>query len=290
MSLGRSKSIALVGSILVAGLLSGCTSGGQSDLTGSDVPGVTHIHGLGVNPADGELYAASHYGVFRIEGGDAVRMGGLIQDTMGFTVAGPDRFLGSGHPDLRNDTVLTEGMRPLLGLIESTDRAETWQARSLQGEVDFHALASSRELVYGYDGTRGQLLVSSDMRTWEPRATEPLLSIAVSIQSPDELVGTTEVGPIRSSDGGRTWGPITGAPPLALVSWDQDAGLWGVTADGAVHSSSDDGTTWARRGLITGQPAAFLAHSSGIYLATSSAILQSTDQGETWKTLYEMRG
>jgi hypothetical protein len=64
-------------------------------------PGVAHVHGLGVNPSDGSLYVATHTGTFRIpEEGQAERIGASYQDTMGFTVAGPDRFLGSGHPDV----------------------------------------------------------------------------------------------------------------------------------------------------------------------------------------------
>ena len=38
---------------------------------------------------------------------------------MGFTVVGPDTFLGSGHPDIRATDP------PLLGLIESNDAAQT---------------------------------------------------------------------------------------------------------------------------------------------------------------------
>ena len=45
-------------------------------------------------------------------------MGDDKQDTMGFTVIGSDRFLGSGH---RTEEQYDEGLPPLLGLIKSTD-------------------------------------------------------------------------------------------------------------------------------------------------------------------------
>ncbi|MDQ3275042.1 MAG: exo-alpha-sialidase, partial [Actinomycetota bacterium] len=62
-------------------------------------PGVVHVHGLGINPKDGALFVATHTGVFRIpESGQAVRIADRWQDTMGFTVVGPDHFLASGHP------------------------------------------------------------------------------------------------------------------------------------------------------------------------------------------------
>ena len=38
---------------------------------------------------------------------------------MGFTVAGPDHFLGSGHPDFRDTKLYDPNKRPLLGLTES---------------------------------------------------------------------------------------------------------------------------------------------------------------------------
>jgi len=68
--------------------------------------GLMHVHGLGVDPADGMLYAATHSGLFRVpEQGRAERVANRAQDTMGFAVAGPGRFIGSGHPDAREDDV-----------------------------------------------------------------------------------------------------------------------------------------------------------------------------------------
>ena len=63
---------------------------------------------------------------------------------MGFTVTGPDRFLGSGHPDGR------EGLPPFLGLIRSTDAGRTWERVSLLGKRDFHVLEAAGERIYGF--------------------------------------------------------------------------------------------------------------------------------------------
>ncbi len=95
-------------------------------------PGVSHVHGLGLNPADGALIVATHHGAFRIPpGGDeADRIGDSFQDTMGFTVAGRNRFLGSGHPDVKG---MQAGQPARLGLIESADGGATWSALSLSG-------------------------------------------------------------------------------------------------------------------------------------------------------------
>jgi hypothetical protein len=44
----------------------------------------------------------------------------------GFTVVGPNRFLGWGHPDLKE--AREKHLPSLLGLIESTDSGESWQS------------------------------------------------------------------------------------------------------------------------------------------------------------------
>ena len=103
--------------------------------------GPVHVHGLGINPADGALFIATHTGLWRSGLGESksVRVGDNNQDTMGFTVIGRDRFLGSGHPDFRTD------LPPLLGLIESNDGGRSWEPISLLGQADFHVLRSAGE-------------------------------------------------------------------------------------------------------------------------------------------------
>jgi hypothetical protein len=68
-------------------------------------PRVVHIHGLGINPRDGARYAATHSGLFFIREGAASRVADRDQDTMGFTVVGPDHFLGSGHGEQRRESL-----------------------------------------------------------------------------------------------------------------------------------------------------------------------------------------
>jgi len=276
--------------VIVAVVLAvGCSSSPSTSSSAANDIGLGHVHGLGVNPADGQLYVATHHGVFRVADGKAERMGSLIQDTMGFTVAGDDRFLGSGHPDIRNDTILSDGVRPLLGLIESTDRAATWDGVSLQGEVDFHALAFAHNRVYGFDATGGRFMVSTDTRDWETRSTAEVLSFAVSPSDPDKIVATTYDAAVdTSADGGRSWQPVASAPKLTFVSWDATAGLFGLGSDGTIHRSGDSGATWQAGGKLAGQPAALLATPDAVYSATSEAISRSTDGGATWSTVYEI--
>lgn len=93
---------AAIGLIAAGGLLWHSRGDGEhfSGVAFGD-PGPMHVHGLGVNPADDALFIATHTGLYRVEKGKrkAQRVGNRYQDTMGFTIVGPNRFLGSGHPD-----------------------------------------------------------------------------------------------------------------------------------------------------------------------------------------------
>ena len=283
--LAMGAAVVLVGGALVWALVAG-PDAGRPPGPGSAAPPIVHVHGLGVNPADDAVIVATHTGSFRlpVDGGEPERIGGSFQDTMGFTVAGADHFLGSGHPDVAG---LQAGDPTSLGLIESTDGGTTWEIQSLGGEVDFHGLAFAHDRVYGWDSGTGRFMVSIDKREWETRATLDLVSFAVSPDDPDRLVGAGPRGLVQSTDGGRTWN-VTEGPPVIALSWDGDAGLWGAAADGTVWRR--EGSDWTRTGSLPGQPHAFLATADGLYAAAAdpqdrTAIYESPD-GRSWDLRY----
>lgn len=240
---------------------------------------LSHVHGLGVNPADGQLYVATHHGVFRLSDAEATRVGDGQQDTMGFTVTGPNEFLASGHPAANED-----GPRHL-GLIHSTDAGRSWQSLSLAGQADFHLLRSSGGIVYGLDSTSGTLMASSDRITWQTRSTIEAYDLAVDPSRPDTLLATTEQGMRRSTDGGRTWTPA-GGPRAVLLHWSPRE-LLAVTADGALVRSADAAATWSpTAGRAPGTPAALTVHENVIYLATEDGqVLRSANAGVTWQAM-----
>ncbi|RIK44983.1 MAG: hypothetical protein DCC57_16980 [Chloroflexi bacterium] len=250
----------------------------------AQAPGVVHVHGLGINPKDGALFAATHTGLFRIAEGKAVRVSNRYPDLMGFTVVGPDHFLASGHPDLRDYRAGT--LPPLLGLIESTDGGQTWRPVSLLGQADFHVLQVAHGFIYGYDSTSSRLMVSLTGASWEQRATVALRDVVVHPAQAELVFGLTEQGLRRSQDGGRTWQPAA-APPLLLLAWPQPEQLWGLAADGVVFRSADAGETWQRHGQLPGTPAALLVAGSPLYAAIhQGGIYQSRDDGVSWQLLY----
>lgn len=266
-----------------------CGDDAENESTGESLPAVgdagpIHVHGLGVNPADGALFVATHTGLFRAPQGEmrARRVADRFQDTMGFTVTGPDRFLGSGHPDGR------EGLPPFLGLIRSNDAGRTWQPVSLLGERDFHVLEAAGPRVYGYGSDfksrQASLLVSDDGgRSWEERTPpEPLLSLAIDPGDPDRVVASGEDGIHASTDAGQGWRPLGDTP--GMLAWREQDALFLVGLDGSVARSSDAGRTWSSVGRVDGQPAAFDSASGDLYVALhDGTVVRSRDGGRSWQ-------
>ena len=248
---------------------------------GAAEDGPEHIHGLGVNPADGSLMVATHSGLFRAapDSDRAARVGDRRQDTMGFTVVGPDRFLGSGHPDLRDD------LPPLLGLIRSDDAGRSWDPVSLLGEADFHVLRTAGTRIYGVNSADGALLVSDDGgRGWAARNPgTALLDVAAAPGDPDRVVASGEDGLRISRDAGESWRPL-GEGRAGLLTWARSDALYLVDARGRVHRSADGGESWRKVGETGGQPAAFASDGSDLYVALhTNEVKMSTDDGRTWR-------
>ena len=271
--------------VVVTAMLVGC--GDQASRSSGprfEDPGPVHVHGLGVDPADGALFVATHTGLFRAAEGQrrARRVAGRHQDTMGFTVVGPQRFLGSGHPDLR------EKLPPFLGLIESTDGGRSWRAVSLQGKVDFHVLEASGRRIYGYgsdwDTREPRFLASDDGgRSWQRlEAPEALIALAISPTHARSLIASGERRVFLSPNGGRAWKHIQ-APTAGLLAWST-SGLFLVGADGRVWRSADRGSSWQESAAVGGQPAAldFGRDDELLVALHDGTIKRSTDRAGSW--------
>jgi photosystem II stability/assembly factor-like uncharacterized protein len=279
----------LAGGVLAVLLASGIAACGGDDAAvepAEQTPAdqsqtVHHIHGLGVAASDGTLYVATHTGLFEAAEGQQRlrRIGDSQQDIMGFSVVDSDHFIGSGHLD-PNDA----GSPPNLGLIESRDGGKTWESISLLGEADFHVLQSAGERVYGYDGTQGRLMVSSDGgREWTQR-TPPaaLFDLAIDPRNPDRIVVATERGIFSSTNAGEAWRPLRD-DTAGLLAWPAGDRLYLIDGQGEVQHSSDGGRRWQPTGPLGGQPVAFLAHDAELYAALAdSTVKASSDGGATW--------
>lgn len=244
---------------------------------GSDV---VHLHAVARNPSDGVPYLATHTGVFRVDAAGPVRIADRYQDTMNLVPIGPDAFLASGHPDLRED------LPSRLGLIQTDDAGQSWTSVSLNGSADIHALVLVDDLLFAADATDGVLLVSADDgETWETRGEVELVTLAVDPSDARELLGVDFDGRVvESVDGGATW-RATAAPTTIFTSmvWGQAVDVLAAGADGTVWTRSPD-AGWVQIGDLGGTSPVLALDGDGLLAAVDGGqVLQSTDGGRAWE-------
>lgn len=279
---GRRRRGRVAAAVALVTALAGCTSSGTESTAGSSAAlPFAHVHGVGFDPDDGTLLVATHEGLFVVSaGGDAARVGPVI-DLMGFAVTDGGRFLASGHPGPGVD------LPQPVGLIESTDGGETWQALSRQGQSDFHALTSGEAGILGFDGS---LVRSSDGLAWEqlPSPVQPA-ALAASPVGP-EVLATTSQGLLRSTDGGTTWARVAGVPLLQAVAWaDDGSAAVAVEPAGTVWTTYDGGVTWQEGPDVGPDVQAVAAGTPGggalrVAVVTSDAVLVS-EAGADFETV-----
>jgi photosystem II stability/assembly factor-like uncharacterized protein len=94
--------------------------------------------------------------------------------------------------------------------------------------------------------------------------------------------GGLEDGISRSTDGGRTWAPVAGAPRTVLELASPDAGtIFAASPDGVI-ASADAGATW--RGVWSGVVRTLAVARDGLVVAAQSdgSLAVSGDGGQTW--------
>jgi photosystem II stability/assembly factor-like uncharacterized protein len=233
-----------------------------------------HVHNIAYDgPA---LLLGTHEGLWSHMPSEAISpVSKAAFDVMGFT-RNDDRWLASGHPAPGEESPAN------LGLLQSTDRGVTWEPVSLTGEVDFHRLVAADDQLFGIASAENTLLRSDDGgSTWITLGTPPLFDIAVNPADPDTLIGTTQDGPVRTTDAGVTFAPLTAPSLIALLAWTGDQ-LVGVDTDGHVLTSTDVGGTWQDMATLPMQPMALAADGSRIAVLAGGTVYESTDNGATF--------
>src|SRR6266853_2480637 len=94
-----------------------------------------HVHGLAYSPDGKRLMIPSHHGLAVYENGKWSKAPGPEHDYMGFAATGKNIY-SSGHP------APGSGLVNPFGLLRSRDGGKTWEKLGLEGESDFHLLAT----------------------------------------------------------------------------------------------------------------------------------------------------
>ena len=146
---------------------------------------VSHIHGAGFWP-DGRPVIATHTGLMEFREDGWYELSSNRHDYMGFELV-KDGFYASGHP------AQDSPYKNPLGVVRGTDKGETLDIRSLEGEADFHYMSAGFE--------------SESLYVYLETATSEL-----------------EPGFYRSLDGGTSFEPMK-------MDGIEGRGIAGITAD-----------------------------------------------------------
>ncbi|MDZ7855769.1 F510_1955 family glycosylhydrolase [Sphaerotilus sp.] len=280
-------------------------SGAMGAARAGDAVTLTHVHGLAFSADGSRLMIPSHHGLAIYETGDKGRWSkadGPAHDYMGFAAA-RDALYSSGHP------APGSGLTNPFGLIKSVDGGKTWRMLGLEGESDFHLLATSygTHSVYVVNpGTNSRMRepglyhTEDDGMKWTRAAANGLggeiRSLAVHPGAARIVAVGTADGLYLSRDaGGRFERLVAGAQVLG-VTFDLDGTqLWfssyagqaalarlALTAGAkpqalAIPALSDDAVAYIAQNPARRSEIAIASFKRNVYL--------SRDAGRTWKPI-----
>lgn len=218
--------------VLAATLLLSSGGAGAAEL-------LTHIHGLSWSADGARLYIPSHQGVAVYQEGSWSKAPGPEHDYMGFS-ATRKRFYSSGHP------AAGSGLVNPFGLIRSDDDGKSWKTLGLEGEADFHLLATGFDTDAVYLFNQG---VNSRMKSaglyytlnegfiWKKAAGRGLpgrpASLAVHPSDAKVVAVGTRDGLFLSKDSGESFSRAVSGQILAVFFDLDGARLWYAGHNGA---------------------------------------------------------
>lgn len=262
---------------------------------------ITHVHGLAYSADGKRLMIPSHHGLAVYANGKWSKAPGPQHDYMGFAATAKHLY-SSGHP------AAGSGLANPFGLIRSRDGGKTWDKLGLEGETDFHLLAtswntgaiyvwnpapSSRMKLPGLHSTRNDGLL------WKPARAAGLegapRALAVHPDDAASVAVATEKGVYLSRDSGERFAALaSGVDGLAVYFELDGRQLW--------YGAFDGQPILARAALEGGNaervPLPALARDAVAYIAQNPArrdelaiatfrrnVFLSPDRGRTWRQI-----
>ena len=194
---------------------------------------LTHVHGLAYSADGKQLMVPSHHGLSVYENGKWSMGAGPAHDYMGFS-ATRDALYSSGHPAQGSN--LTNPF----GLIKSSDGGRSWKKLGLEGEADFHSLATSygTQAVYVVNhgansrmSQAGIYFTQNDGLKWTRAAAKgigpKLNSLAVHPTDAAVAAAGTADGLYLSRDSAQTFERLVGGQQVLAETFDLDGRhLW----------------------------------------------------------------
>lgn len=189
---------------------------------------LTHVHGLSYSADGKRIFVPSHHGMAVYQAGKWSKAPGPEHDYMGFS-ATKQSFYSSGHP------ASGSGLVNPFGLIKSSDGGKTWRKLGLEGEADFHQLATSYGTNAVYVVTHapnsrmskpGIHATFNDGFSWKRAAANglegDLISLAVHPSNNQIIAAGTKSGLYLSNDGGDNFKPLSSGEQVLNAFFDLD--------------------------------------------------------------------
>jgi photosystem II stability/assembly factor-like uncharacterized protein len=265
--------------------------------------GITHVHGLAYSPDGKRLMIPSHHGLAVYEDGKWAKAPGPQHDYMGFS-ATANYLYSSGHP------APGSGLVNPFGLIRSKDGGKTWEKLGLEGETDFHLLATSwnTNAIYVWNPGPSSRIKRTGLHytltnglAWKPAAAQGLegepRALAVHPDNAAMVAVATSAGLYLSSDSGDRFTKVASGGEGLSVFFDLDGkDIW--------YGAYEGRATLARIPIKDGRPANIalppLTKDAVAYIAQNPArrveyaiatfernVYLSKDGGQSWKQIAE---
>lgn len=262
---------------------------------------LTHVHGLAFSPDGQRLSIPSHHGLAVYSEGRWSKAAGPEHDYMGYSVT-RKAIYSSGHP------ARGSGLTNPFGLIKSSDDGRTWQQLGLQGESDFHLVASGYDsgALYVYNGRPNSRMSApglyyslNDGADWQRAAAQGIgeapTALAVHPTDSQMVVVATGTGLYLSRDAGQRFQGVSQGEQVLSAAFSLDGNsLWFGSYGAAAKLSTLDLKT--RQVTALGVPE--LIEDAVAYLAQNPAkpqqwalatfkrdVYLSMDAGTTWSAI-----
>lgn len=263
---------------------------------------LTHVHGLAYSTDGKRLMIPSHFGLAIYENGKWSKAPGPEHDYMGFS-ATASHIYSSGHPAAGTNLV-----NPF-GLLRSQDGGKTWDKLGLEGESDFHVMATSwhTNAVYVWNGAANSRMKRAGLHhtlndgfSWVATSAKGLegnpYALAVHPDDARTVAAGTPNGVFASSDSGQSFAKIASAQGTA-VFFDLDGKhLWfaGYDTEARLSRTALKGGSATQFKLppLTKDAVSFIAQNPGrreeYAIATFNRnVYLSTDGGKSWRAIAE---
>jgi len=263
---------------------------------------LVHVHGLSYSSDGKRLMIPSHFGIAMYENGKWSKAPGPEHDYMGFA-ATAQHLYSSGHP------AAGTGLVNPFGLLRSKDGGQSWDKLGLEGESDFHVMATSwhTNAIYVWNPAPNSRMKQpglhytlNDGLAWHRAGAKGVdgnpYALAVHPEDAKSVAVATPGGVFVSSDAGETFASITASQGTAILFDLDGKHLWfaGYDSEARLSRARLGGGPIARLKLppLTKDAVSFIAQNPArrdeYAIATFNRdVYLSRDAGKSWRAIAE---